>query len=170
MDRIMRYPVRALHVLLLLGLFCPAGVIGADDRGDPVSSGKRGGNEVTIPITLGGKTIQAVLADEDKSRGRGLLGWENITDEQGMLLDFLREGNYAIHMETMKFAIDAIWIDGTGTIRLIYPEIMPNTGLTYPAMFPCRYCLEVKAGFCKKYGVKIGQQVKFGEPGSDKGQ
>lgn len=170
MDRIRRHLVRVLYVVLVLGLFGLANVIGADDKGDPVRSAKRGGDEVTILITVGGKTIHAVIADEDKSRGRGLLGWETITEEQGMLLDFLREGDYAIHMETMKFPIDAIWIDGSGTIRLIYPEIMPNKGLTYPSMFPCRYCLEVKAGFCKKYSVKIGQQVKFGEPGSHKRQ
>ncbi len=118
----------------------------------------------TIPITLGNQTIQAVVADTYASRIRGLLGWEQITEAIGMLLDFRTVGKYAIHMQGMKFPIDAVWIDGNGEIKIIYDSIEPNSGLIYPSMFPCRYCLEIKAGFCKKYGIKMGQSVRFGAP------
>ena len=116
----------------------------------------------SMTITLGNKTILAKVADKDSSRIEGLLGWTSINDDTGMLLDFIVPGNYAIHMQGMKFPIDAIWIDSKGEIRLIYDDIPPNSGQVYPSMFPCRYCLEVKAGFCKKFGVKIGQNVSFG--------
>ena len=116
----------------------------------------------SMRVTLGNQTIVAKVADSDSSRIEGLLGWTNITDETGMLLDFIFEGNYAIHMQGMKFPIDAVWIDSKGAIRLIYDDIQPNSGQVYPSMFPCRYCLEIKAGFCKKFGVKIGQKVSFG--------
>jgi len=115
-----------------------------------------------MPITVGDKTIQAVVADTHPTRVQGLLGWDAITDEDGMLLDFIVQGPYAIHMRGMKFAIDSIWIDSDGVIKLTYESIPPNTPDIYPSMFPCRYCLEVKAGFCKKYGVKAGQKVRFG--------
>jgi uncharacterized membrane protein (UPF0127 family) len=116
----------------------------------------------TISITLGNQTIRAVVADTDASRREGLLGWSQITEERGMLLDFAMEQQYAIHMQGMKFPIDAVWIDANGLIKLIYEDIAPNSGLIYPSMFPCRYCLEIKSGFCKKYGIKIGQTVQFG--------
>jgi uncharacterized membrane protein (UPF0127 family) len=96
------------------------------------------------------------------SRREGLLGWSQITEEKGMLLDFAMEGQYAIHMQGMRFSIDAVWIDGKGIIKLVYEDITPNSGLIYPSLFPCRYCLEIKSGFCKKYGIKIGQTVQFG--------
>ncbi len=118
----------------------------------------------TISITLGNQTIRAVEADTDASRREGLLGWNQITEDTGMLLDFAIEGQYAIHMQGMKFPIDAVWIDAKGVIKLIYDDIAPNSGLIYPSMFPCRYCLEIKAGFCKKYGIKTGQNVQFGAP------
>ncbi len=130
---------------------------------EPVSSQNPSQNLRSMTITLGDKTILAKVADNDPSRIQGLLGWTNINDETGMLLDFISEGNYAIHMQGMKFPIDAIWIDSKGAILLIYDDIQPNSGQVYPSMFPCRYCLEVKAGFCKKFGVKIGQNVRFGE-------
>ena len=115
-----------------------------------------------ISITLGNRTIHAVMADTDASRREGLLGWSQITEERGMLLDFAMEQQYAIHMQGMKFPIDAVWIDAKGLIKLVYEDIAPNSGLIYSSLFPCRYCLEIKSGFCKKYGIKIGQTVQFG--------
>ena len=116
----------------------------------------------TISTILGNQTIRTVVADTDDSRREGLLGWDRITEDTGMLLDFGMEGEYAIHMQGMKFPIDAVWIDANGAIKIIYEDITPNSGLIYPSAFPCRYCLEIKSGFCKKYGVKIGQRVQFG--------
>jgi uncharacterized protein len=116
----------------------------------------------TISITLGNQTINAVVADTDASRREGLLGWNQITEETGMLLDFAIQGEYAIHMQGMKFPIDAVWIDANGLIKLIYNDIAPNSGLIYPSIFPCKYCLEIKAGFCRRYGIKIGESVQFG--------
>jgi uncharacterized membrane protein (UPF0127 family) len=116
-----------------------------------------------VPVILGGKTIRAVLADTPKSRIQGLLGWNSIDDETGMLLDFMADVDSAVHMEGMKFPIDAIWIDSKGEIKLIYNEIQPNKGIVYPTLAPCRYCLEVKAGFCKRYRVQVGQKIRFAE-------
>ncbi len=90
------------------------------------------------------------------------MGWETITEDQGMLLDFISEDEYAIHMQGMKFPIDSIWIDGNNEIKLVYSSIQPNSGQVYPAPVPVRYCLEVKAGLCQKYGIKAGQKVRFG--------
>ena len=119
----------------------------------------------SVPVALGSKTILAKVAEDDSSRMQGLLGWTSINDEAGMLLAFALESKYAIHMQGMKFPIDAIWIDSKGEIKLIYEDIPPNSGQVYPSLFPCRYCLEVKAGFCKKFGVKMGQKVSFGGNG-----
>jgi uncharacterized protein len=120
----------------------------------------------TVPITLGGKTIRANVADTDFLLRTGLLEHKTISDDEGMLLFFQLPGEYAIHMEGMKFPIDAIWIDDKDEIKLVYESIPPNSGVTYPSLFRCKYCLEVKAGFCKRFGIKAGQTVKFGVPGN----
>ncbi len=115
-----------------------------------------------VAVNLGSRVIKATLANTNPLRVEGLLGWSSINDDSGMLLDFIHEGSYAIHMQGMKFPIDAIWIDGSDTVRLIYENIVPDSNLTYPSMFPSRYCLEVKAGFCKRYNVRSGQKISFG--------
>ncbi len=114
-----------------------------------------------MSLTLGEKTIRAVVADQEKTLLEGLLGWDRITDEEGMLLDFGRSGQYAIHMQGMKFPIDALWIDASGVVKLIYERIQPNSGRIYPSVYSCRYCLEIQAGFCKRYGVKEGDKIRF---------
>ncbi len=117
----------------------------------------------SVPIKLGNKTVNAVVADSHQLRVQGLLGWASINEDAGMLLDFIVPGNYAIHMQGMKFPIDAIWIDSNGAIKLVYDEIPPDSGKVYPSLFSCRYCLEVQAGLCKKYGIKSGQNIAFME-------
>jgi uncharacterized membrane protein (UPF0127 family) len=129
---------------------------------EPPSPQSPSRNLRSVNVTLGSKTILAKVADDDSSRTQGLLGWTSINNETGMLLAFAVEGDYAIHMQGMRFPIDAIWIDSKGVIKLIYEDIQPNSGQVYPSMFPSRYCLEVKAGFCKKFAVKMGQKVSFG--------
>jgi uncharacterized protein len=127
------------------------------DRGE-VSKGK----PASTLVFLGGKSLRATIADTKKTLTEGLLEWPEISEEDGMLLDFTLPGQYAIHMQGMKFPIDALWIDAQGVIKLIYEDIPPNSGRVYPSLFPCRYCLEIKAGYCHKYGVKAGQTVRLG--------
>ncbi len=119
-------------------------------------------------VTLGETVVIASIAETDGARLQGLLGWATISEDQGMLLDFVNESEYAIHMQGMKFPIDAIWIDGKGEIKLIYHSVQPNSGEVYHSKGPARYCLETKAGLCRKFRVKIGQKVRFGPPTLEK--
>jgi uncharacterized membrane protein (UPF0127 family) len=115
----------------------------------------------TVPITLGTTTIHALVADTDETRIRGLLGHQSLSDQEGMLLDFILPGEYAIHMQGMRFPIDAVWIDAPGKVVLTYENIAPNGGRIYPSMFSVRYCLELNAGFCRRFNVRIGDRVSF---------
>jgi len=153
---------RSLHTLLLVMILGLSFAVTQADEPQAGGNSKTSGPQLqTVSISLNRVTMRAVVADSDPSRRRGLLGWDTITDDLGMLLDFVAPGQYAIHMQGMKFPIDAIWIDASGNIQVIYEEIPPNSGQIYPSMFPCRYCLEVKAGFCKRNRIKMGQKVKF---------
>lgn len=136
------------------GLYSPEATSGQTSRS--------GSKLNIIPLKIGTTTVKAHHANTIASRIEGLLEWDSITYEQGMLLNFDREDEYAIHMQEMKFPIDAVWIDGTKTIRLIYQNIQPNSGVTYPSLFKSLYCLELKAGFCKKFHVNVGDKVVFG--------
>ena len=150
-------------VFIALGLilaFCPDWSA-AQSRSNNDDASVKVLSKPTVRITLGTNTIIATLANTDKTRIEGLLGWSEIREDQGMLLDFVRSGVFAIHMQGMKFPIDAVWIDSNDVIRLIYGQIQPNSGIVYPSIFPVRYCLEIPGGFCKKHAIKEGQKVVF---------
>ncbi len=151
-----------LSDLIFAFLICAGAWATCSFAAEPAAPQNQSPNLRSVAAKLGNKTILAKVADTDSSRIQGLLGWTSINDESGMLLEFPLESNYAIHMQGMKFPIDAIWIDSKGEIKLIYEDIQPNSGQVYPSMLPCRYCLEVKAGFCRKFAVKMGQKVSFG--------
>lgn len=157
-----------VHILVLVMVFIyPAGLpaSGSSEVGPtiPVQLAQTGGEKKTASVTIGKKTLRAVIADREKTLSEGLLGWNTITDDEGMLLDFSSPGQYAIHMEGMKFPIDAVWIDSKGVIKLTYEKIQPNSGRVYPSIYSCRYCLEIKAGFCERFGVKEGQVISLHE-------
>jgi uncharacterized protein len=161
MDIGKRFRMSFLAMIPLTGLICILALAASAEEVGP-SMPTTGESTAVIPITVGQKTIQAHVADSEPTRRQGLLGWSTITDETGMLLDFVVEGTYAIHMQGMKFPIDAIWVDSKGMIKFIFEDIPPNSGRIYPSMFPCRYCLEVKAGFCHRYGIRMGDHTRFG--------
>ncbi len=150
--------LRSRALILMLA----AAIAGATGYGETAQAAEVSKPLSTMPITLDSKTVTASIANQEWSRVEGLLKWDAITDDQGMLLDFVLPSEYAIHMQGMKFPIDAVWIDANGIVKLIYENIQPDSGQIYASYFPCRYCLELKAGFCKRYGIKIGQTVVFG--------
>ncbi len=155
---------KAAVFLLCLCLAAMVKVYAGRDMSSPESGLMPVAASRTVAISLNGNPITAVVADTDFTRARGLLGWDRIEEGQGMLLDFIAPNIYAIHMQGMRFPIDAVWIDTAGVVKLVYEDIQPDSGHIYPSMFPCRYCLEIKAGSCKKYGIKAGQNVTFGSP------
>lgn len=155
--------------LVVAALWCaawglPDGVR-AQVAGDPALT--RSGITVRtkmVPIKIGDTTIDAVVADTNAARIQGLLGWKSINDSVGMLLDWTYTDRHAIHMQGMRFPIDAVWIDEKNLIRKIYRAIQPNSGRNFPSEHSCRYCLELNAGFCDRHRVKTGQTVHFGVP------
>jgi uncharacterized protein len=148
-------------VLLALGLGVAMSAPRSEDTRQAAGSRGKEGQLRTVSMKVGSKDIRAVVADTMPSRQEGLLRWESISDDEGMLLDFVFPDKLAIHMQGMKFPIDAVWMDAQGVIQVIYENIAPNSGQVYPSMIACRYCLELKGGFCKKYGVKTGRKVQF---------
>lgn len=106
-------------------------------------------------------SIVAEIADTDQLRVKGLLGKKELKENQAMLLDFIRPGYYAIHMNGMAFPIDAIWMDETGKILNIYENIQPNSPQVFPSAEKARYCLEGPVGSVKRLGAVIGARLTF---------
>ncbi len=108
-------------------------------------------------VMLDGVNVHVDLATTPAEQEQGLGGRTGLAANQGMLFIFPQDGEYAFWMKDMQFPIDIIWLDHTGTVMYIVPNLAPAT---YPKAFgpsdPSRYVLEVPAGFVAAHGVNVG--------------
>ncbi len=114
----------------------------------------------TTTLSIGKTTLQVELATTEDERQRGLSGRSSLGEGQGMFFVFDTPGNWGFWMKDMYFAIDIIWADQGGTIVAIEHNVEPAS---FPKTFSpdalASYVLEVPAGYAKKKGIAIGQQI-----------
>lgn len=93
-----------------------------------------------------------VVADTPPKRMRGLLGRDGMEAGEGLLI---RPTN-AIHMWFMRFAIDAIFLDGDGRVLRIAADLRPwKMAMTRGA----KSVLELTAGTCALRGITVGDEI-----------
>lgn len=111
-------------------------------------------------LTIGATTLAVDVADTDEERVQGLSGRPSLAEGTGLFFVFEEDSAWGIWMKDMRFPIDIIWADASGTIVTIAHEVSPET---YPEVFmptaPARYVLEVPAGYAKKAGIAEGQKI-----------
>ena len=96
-----------------------------------------------------------VVADTWWTRLKGLLGHAPLKSDEGLLL----KGEKAIHTVGMGFPIDVLFLDRTG--RLIH--LMPDMGpLRFsPFVFGATDVLEIAAGQAAHTGTTVGDQIEI---------
>lgn len=119
-------------------------------------------------LVVNGKIFFVEVADNNALLEKGLSGHEPLGPNEGMFFVFQNPGRYGFWMKDMTFPIDIIWIDSNYRVVYIEKSVSPDT---YPKIFypssPATYVLEVAAGISDKINLKIGDQVKFLEKGSE---
>jgi uncharacterized membrane protein (UPF0127 family) len=109
-----------------------------------------------IPLKIGNASVTAEVAETPFRLALGLMFRRRLDPEGGMLLNFGKSANHAIHMWFVRFPLDVVFIDSDGVIARIHharPWEFPFTAGT-----AVRYVLEVNAGFCLKNGITDGDR------------
>ena len=65
-----------------------------------------------------------------------------------------------IHMFFMRFAIDAIFLDGEDRVRKLYRRLPPWIGLV-PLVWGAKGVVELPAGACDGLDLPRGEQLQF---------
>ena len=119
-----------------------------------------GKNEKVIHVN--GRVLTVELADEPHEQSQGLSNRESLGQEQGMLFVFQQPLVPSFWMKDMRFALDMLWLDASGTIIAITKNISPTT---FPETFqppsPILYVLEVNSGWSDLNNIKVGDIVSF---------
>ena len=111
---------------------------------------------------IAGNSLKVEVVTSEKAKEKGLSGRKSIEDKEGMLFISQEKGDNKIWMKDMNFPIDIIWFDENMKVIFLKENVSPQS---FPQTFGpnqnSKYVLEVKAGFCKKNNLKIGDFAFF---------
>ena len=111
-----------------------------------------------------GVSITAELAVSDEERQRGLMFWEKLNPDQGMLFVFKDENFHSFWMKNMKIPIDFLWLDREKRIVHIERNVPPCKKppcVSYSSEMPAMYVLELKAGSVDENQLKLYDRLEF---------
>lgn len=115
-------------------------------------------------VTVRDVAVDAIIADEEKERVRGLSGLPSMGPREGLLMVFDNADHHAIWMKDMNFPIDIIWVGNDLTVVDMTEAVSPDT---YPSIFeprvPARMALEVNARFVATHRIQIGDPILLNE-------
>jgi uncharacterized protein len=106
-------------------------------------------------------TIDIEIADNDYERTQGLMHRHSLPHNAGMLFIFERPDPRSFWMRNTYIPLDIIFADGKKQIVNIREKTEP---LSYKAILSnkdAQYVVEVNAGFCDKYKIRVGDRIRF---------
>ncbi len=98
---------------------------------------------------------QLRIADNFLLRLKGLLFTSSLSSGQGLYITPCQ----AIHMVGMTYAIDCVFMDNTGVVVGLCPEVKPWT--LSPLFCQARGCIELPAGTIASTKTEVGDLVEI---------
>lgn len=120
--------------------------------------------ELSFMDSLGQENLMSIdieIADNDLERNQGLMYRKSMEESQGMLFIMDREEMQSFWMLNTEIPLDMVFIDQDRRIVSIQKNVPPKSLESVPSTYPAKYVVEVIAGFCDKYHIKVGQKVEF---------
>jgi uncharacterized membrane protein (UPF0127 family) len=124
-------------------------------------------NEATIIIVSfpNGHEIETEVADTPEKLLFGLAFRETLPANSGMLYIFESTGQNHLWTKEYHFPVDMMWIDESHHIVGLNENVAPCREDDCPKYSsspePVRYALQTEAGFIKREGITIGQELKY---------
>jgi uncharacterized membrane protein (UPF0127 family) len=104
-------------------------------------------------------SIDIEIAETPESRRAGLMYRELSDFTSGMLFVFQDVKPRNFWMRNTPTPLDIIFIGEDSRVINIASNTTPMSDNRYNSRNPAKYVLEVKGGFCKRYGIKTGNKI-----------
>ena len=101
------------------------------------------------------------IADDDSSRGRGLMGRERLPQGSGMLFVFDQPEIQRFYMANTPMSLDFFFIGQDSVIVNTVKYAPPLSLESIVSTAPATLVLEVEAGFIDTYGIVPGDRVAW---------
>lgn len=115
-----------------------------------------------------GFTVTLELATSDELRAQGLMYRESLPAGEGMLFLFPQPAEYPFWMKNTLIPLDMIWLETSGKIVAIRPEVPPCRADPCPTYAPnaiSSYVLELAAGEAKAHNLSVGDTLELRDIG-----
>lgn len=105
--------------------------------------------------------IETEIASTDEERARGLMFRKEMAENRGMLFLFAVEETQSFYMRNTIISLDIIYVNSKMEIVDIYPKTEALSETSLPSKAPAMYVVEINAGLCEKYGIEIGDLIRY---------
>jgi len=116
-----------------------------------------------ITVLIGNRMIFCEVPQTSQDQQKGLMDREILFEHQGMLFHTHSRYQPLFTMKNVKIDLEAIFVGNDNTIKDIVPmrKMDRSTAYTTPIRVPIKYVIEINKGYSSRYGIKIGERVKF---------
>jgi uncharacterized membrane protein (UPF0127 family) len=122
----------------------------------------------TMPLTFaGGQTIRVEPMIKEMDIMRGMMFRDSLAADRGMLFIYAGPAVHQNYMYQVRIPLDVLWMDMDHRVVEMIPNIppCPSTSAkacpTFGGHRPSAYMLELPAGTAAKFGVQVGDRIKF---------
>jgi uncharacterized protein len=106
-------------------------------------------------------TVDVEVADSPARRAMGLQYRTELKDHQGMLFVFPAASVQSFWMKNTPLSLDMIFIGSDRTIVGIVREATPFSTAVLAVSAPSQFVLEVRGGLSRRWGISVGDPVRF---------
>jgi uncharacterized membrane protein (UPF0127 family) len=118
--------------------------------------------DVVLADAFGGThPLKVEVAEDDRSRERGLMWRTSLKDDEGMIFVFPAESVQTFWMKNTLIPLDMLFIGRDGRVVGIVERAEPKTLSPRTVGLPSLYVLEVPGGWTARMGVRAGSVVKM---------
>jgi uncharacterized protein len=106
-------------------------------------------------------TIDIEIPETREEKGRGLMYRRVMADKQGMVFVNDMSQYHFFWMKNTYIPLDMIFVDRTMQIVKIEKNTIPLSEKLIAVPKDAQYTIEVNAGFCDRYSIKIGDSIQM---------
>jgi uncharacterized protein len=112
----------------------------------------------TVPIQIGGKVCHCEVANDERTRERGLMSRPKMADDHGMLFVFEQPQVLRFWMKNTLIPLDILFMNADGKVVAIR-QMVPMDLSTTSSGEPAKYAIELNSGQAEAAGAKEGDVI-----------
>lgn len=111
-----------------------------------------------VELSIKNAKLKTEVVADNMTRSIGLMNRFSLAPDHGMLFVFAQSEPLAFWMKNTFVPLSIAYVDSKGIIVTIV-DMKPQDESTYPSGAPAMFAIEMKQGWFKERGIKVGDKV-----------